>query len=157
MSKIQYCAWCLLSCLVVIADQASKYYASAHLAFGQPFRMFSFLNFRVAHNSGAAFSFLSSASGWQMYLFIIIAVVIAAFLAAWLYRLPSSEKLSAFAIALLLGGAVGNLIDRARFGYVVDFVDFHIHAWHFATFNIADAAITIGVVLLLFRTLFKPA
>jgi signal peptidase II len=119
--------------------------------------MFSFLNFRIAHNAGAAFSFLSAATGWQMVLFIMLAVVISFFLAAWLYRLPSSEKLNAFAIALLLGGAVGNLIDRARFGYVVDFVDFHIHAWHFATFNIADAAITIGVVLLLLRSLFKPA
>ena len=157
MSKIEYSAWCLLSCLVLIADQASKYYASAHLAFGEPFRVFSFLNFRIAHNSGAAFSLLASASGWQTVMFIMLAVVISFFLAAWLYRLPPAEKLSAFAIALLLGGAVGNIIDRARFGYVVDFVDFHIHAWHFATFNIADAAITIGVILLLFRTLFKPA
>jgi signal peptidase II len=157
MSKTRCLYWYLLSLFVIAFDQVSKHYAALNFSEYHNVRVFSFLNFRLAHNSGAAFSFLAASGGWQLYAFSALAVVVSIFLAVWIYRLPNSAKTTACGVALVLGGAIGNLIDRIRFGYVVDFVDFHLHGWHFATFNIADAAITVGVILLLFASLFKPA
>lgn len=157
MLKKRALAWYGVSVIIIIADQITKYFATTHLDFGQPLSVFSFLNFRLLHNSGAAFSFLAASGGWQIFAFSALALIIAVFLGIWLWRLPAKANLTALSLALILGGALGNVIDRLRFGYVIDFVDFHLNGWHFATFNIADAAISIGVALLIICTLFKRA
>ena len=104
----------------------------------------------LAHNYGAAFSFLSDAGGWQRWLFTGLASVVTLVLIVWLLRLPAGEKLTAAALGLIIGGAVGNLIDRVNNGYVVDFIDVYYSGWHWPAFNVADSAITGGVILLLF-------
>jgi signal peptidase II len=101
------------------------------------------------HNTGAAFSFLSEAGGWQRWLFAGLAVAISTAIAVWLTRLKKHETLLAVALALILGGAVGNLIDRLVYGYVIDFLDVYYESWHWPAFNIADSAITLGVMLML--------
>lgn len=141
--------WLWLSVLVIILDQASKFAVTEHLAFKPPLVLTSWLNLILAHNTGAAFSFLGDAGGWQRWFFSILASVVSVVLIIWISRLPRDTFWMPCTLALILGGAVGNLIDRVRYGYVVDFVDFHIGNWHFATFNIADAAISIGAVMLL--------
>lgn len=107
----------------------------------------------MAHNTGAAFSFLSSAGGWQQWLFIAIGIAISVAILHSLYRLPTYEKWQACGLALILGGAIGNIYDRIAYGYVIDFFDFHINSWHYATFNVADSAICFGVVIWLLRSL----
>ena len=157
MTRTRVFSWYALSLIIIAADQITKYLAVKNLDYSQPLSIVSFLNLRLLHNSGAAFSFLASSGGWQVFGFSALAIIVAVFLGIWLWRLPNTAKFTACALALILGGAIGNVIDRIRFGYVVDFVDFHIKGWHFATFNIADAAISIGVLLLLCSTLFKRA
>lgn len=141
--------WLWLAALVVILDQISKYLATEHLAFQAPLVVTSWLNFILTHNTGAAFSFLDTAGGWQHWLFTMLAGAASIFILIWLRRLKPGDYWLAIALSLILGGAIGNLIDRVRFAYVVDFVDFHIGTWHFATFNIADAAISIGAAIML--------
>lgn len=147
--------WLSLSILVIIIDLTAKYYALRYLVWYQPVAILPHVNLLLAQNQGAAFSFLGQMSGWQTWLFITIAVVMSIFLMTWLLRLPQKHGLLATALALILGGALGNLWDRFRYGYVVDFIDFYFHKWHFATFNLADAAITLGAVLLIATTVFK--
>ena len=106
--------------------------------------MFSWFNLTLQHNTGAAFSFLSDAGGWQRYFFSGIAVVISVALVIWLYRLPAKQWLLALSLGLILGGALGNLWDRLVLGYVVDFISVHYRGWYFPAFNIADSAITVG-------------
>jgi len=110
-----------------------------------------FFNLTMAHNTGAAFSFLAQAGGWQRWFFAVIAFVVSAVLFIWLKRLKSTAKLEAISISLILGGAVGNLIDRVLLGYVVDFLDFYNYfgSYHFPAFNIADSAICVGAALLI--------
>lgn len=141
--------WFWLSAVVVIIDQLSKFYVSESLASQPPMELTSWLNLILAHNTGAAFSFLGDAGGWQRWFFVILSSVVSIVIAVWLMRLPKTNICLASALSLILGGAVGNLIDRAWFGYVVDFIDFHIDTWHYATFNIADSAIFIGAILML--------
>lgn len=141
--------WLGLVLIVVALDQWTKSLTASHLALGQPYQLTPFLNFTLAQNSGAAFSFLSQAGGWQRWFFIILTGVVCIILLIWIFRLPKNQPLTACALSLILGGAVGNLWDRVYFGFVHDFVDFHLGYWHFATFNIADTAITFGVILLL--------
>ena len=146
--------WLWLSVLVVILDQLSKIFVAEHLAFKPPMELTSWLNFVLAHNTGAAFSFLGDAGGWQRWFFAVLASVVSIVLIVWISRLPKKACWLACSLALILGGAVGNLIDRVRFGYVIDFIDFHIGTWHFATFNIADCAISIGAVMMLIDAFF---
>lgn len=142
------------SVLIVILDQLSKYLVAQGLQFGQEQVLLPFLNIMLQHNRGAAFGFLGNAGGWPTLLFVGIAVIVSGVLLVWLWRLPAGERWVALAISFILGGAVGNLIDRLRLGYVIDFVDFYIKNWHFATFNLADSAISVGAALLLLNLLF---
>ena len=142
-------AWLLITGLIVYFDWEIKRLVSESLTLYRPVEIFSWLNMTLAHNYGAAFSFLSDAGGWQHWLFTILPGAVSLFLLVWLLRLPRAEWRSALALALILGGALGNLAGRIKFGYVVDFVDVHYSGWHFPAFNLADAAITCGVALLL--------
>jgi len=140
--------WLALAALVALADQASKSAISASLRLRGSREITDFFNLVLAHNRGAAFSFLSEAGGWQRALFIGIAVVATAVIVVMLVR-HSGERLFSAGLALILGGALGNLWDRIVLGYVVDFLDFHAFGWHFWAFNVADSAITVGAGLLI--------
>lgn len=148
--------WLLVSLIVLMADQISKSEAVAYLHLvGQSHQLFPFLSFTLAHNPGAAFSFLGHAGGWQRWFFIVLTIIVCLLLIIWLRGVPLSQKLSPFALSLVIGGAVGNLCDRITLGYVNDFIDFHLGTWHYPTFNLADSAISVGVVLLLLSLLFE--
>ena len=141
--------WLWLSALIVALDQWSKHWVVTTLAFGEVRGVTAFFNLVRAHNPGAAFSFLEGASGWQRWLFALIALGVSGVLVVWLRRLPSTARVLPAGLALIIGGALGNLVDRLRYGYVVDFLDFHWAGWHFWAFNIADAGISVGAGLLL--------
>lgn len=141
--------WLWLSAVLVALDQLAKLGVLRGLEPGASLTVLPVFNLVRAHNPGAAFSFLAAASGWQRWLFTLIAIAVSVLLVAWMRRLPPSARLLPAGLALILGGAIGNLIDRLRFGYVIDFLDFHWGGVHFWAFNVADAAITIGAVLLL--------
>ena len=144
--------WLALAVLLALADHASKSAISSAMRLGEVREVTSFFNLVVAHNRGAAFSFLSDAGGWQRLLFIAIAVLATAVIVALLLR-HSGERLFSAGLALILGGALGNLWDRIVLGYVVDFLDFHAFGWHFWAFNLADSAITVGAGLLILDSL----
>jgi signal peptidase II len=148
--------WLALAVLLALADQASKSAVSSGLHLGEVREMTSFFNLVLAHNRGAAFSFLSDAGGWQRLLFIAIAALATAVIVAMLLR-HSGEGLFCAGLALILGGALGNLWDRIALGYVVDFLDFHAFGWHFWAFNLADSAITVGAGLLILDSLRSAA
>jgi signal peptidase II len=141
--------WVGLAALVIFLDQASKLWISAHFAYGESLRVLSVFDLVLAHNTGAAFSFLHDAGGIQRWLFSGIAVVASVWIAA-LLRKHAAETLFALALSLILGGALGNLIDRIAYGHVVDFLAFHWDEHYFPAFNIADSAITLGAALLIF-------
>ncbi len=145
--------WLWLSLLVIILDQFSKYMVSDLLHLYESVAVLPFFSVTLLHNSGAAFSFLAGAGGWQRWFFTAIALFVSVVIIAWLRRLPPEEKWQAAALSLILGGALGNVIDRMRLGYVVDFLDVYYQQWHWPAFNIADSAITVGVVILLWVTL----
>jgi signal peptidase II len=147
--------WLALAALLALADQASKAAISASLRTGEVRGITPFFNLVLAHNRGAAFSFLADAGGWQRALFIAIAVLATAVIVAMLAR-HSGDRLFSAGLALILGGALGNLWDRIALGYVVDFLDFHAFSWHFWAFNLADSAITVGAGLLILDGL-RPA
>ena len=147
-------AWLLMSAVVVVLDLWTKSLATESLTLYRPVELTSWLNMTLAHNYGAAFSFLSDAGGWQRWLFTGLASVVTLVLIVWLLRLPAKEKLTGAALGLIIGGAVGNLVDRINHGYVVDFIDVYYREWHWPAFNLADSAITCGVVLLLIDGLF---
>ncbi len=146
--------WLFVSGIIIILDQFSKHLVAQHFFPGQAQRLLSFLNIRLSYNSGSAFGFLSDMGGWQVLFLILFVCVIAVVLIVWLIRTERSESLLAFGLSLIIGGALGNLIDRVRWGYVVDFVDFHLKGWHFATFNLGDSAVCVGAVLLIIHFLF---
>ena len=141
--------WLWVSAVVLLLDQCSKLLAEANLALYQSVDVIPSLAIRLAYNSGAAFSFLSDASGWQRWFFVVLSVVVIVILIIWLTRLPSDQTVTALALALILGGAVGNLVDRVLYGHVIDFIDVYYGSWHWPTFNVADSAISIGAFLLL--------
>lgn len=141
--------WLLLSLLVLLADIFSKAYIKSHLLFGLPYRLTSFLNVTLVYNRGAAFSFLNSASGWQQWLFSLLAIAVSVVLLIWLYRMPPKKTWAACGASLIIAGAIGNLISRLYYGYVIDFIDLHLAGWHWPAFNVADSAICIGVLCLL--------
>jgi signal peptidase II len=152
----RYASWLLLSVFVVLADQASKLYIVRHLLEFDFIRILPVLDITRMHNVGAAFSFLASASGWQRWVFIGLAVVVSIGITVWLFRLPrGAHAMLAAGLALVLGGAIGNLIDRLRIGYVVDFIHFHWDRAYFPAFNVADSAITVGAACLLLDALFE--
>lgn len=147
--------WWALSLLAVLLDQYTKHLASTHLTYNQPVEVIpGLLNWTLLHNFGAAFSFLSGAGGWQRWLFTGLASVVSVFFAVWLLKMPRHAQVLAAGVALVLGGAIGNLIDRMQLGFVVDFIHVYWQNSHFPAFNIADSAITLGVILLLWDTLF---
>jgi signal peptidase II len=146
--------WYLLALLAVVLDQLTKAAATAYLGYGEPIYILPVFDLTLLHNHGAAFSFLSDAGGWQRWFFTSIAVVVSVVLSIWLYRLPRAHTWLAAALSLVLGGAIGNLIDRVRFGYVVDFISVHYQGWYFPAFNIADSAITVGAGLMLIDAFF---
>ncbi len=146
--------WLLLSALVVALDLWTKSLASEHLVYHQPLPVFPGFNLTLMHNEGAAFSFLSSAGGWQRWFFAIIAAVVSVVIVVWLARLRPGQRWLALALALILGGALGNLWDRLTLGYVVDFIQVYYRDWYWPTFNIADSAITVGAVMLVLDSLF---
>ena len=152
MSDTRRWQWFLLAGLVLLLDQLSKYWISANFYYGERMPVTDFFNLVLVHNTGAAFSFLSDAGGWQRWFFALLAGGVSIFLAAWIFRLPSEKKMLGAGLALVLGGALGNLWDRLAHGYVVDFLDFYLGQNHWPAFNIADSAITVGVILLLVET-----
>ena len=142
-------AWLWLSVAVIVLDQATKFLVTRFLDLYERVEVLPVLDFTLLHNTGAAFSILAGASGWQRWFFIVLAVVVSLTLVIWLWRLPRGDRLIAIALALVLGGALGNLIDRVRHGYVVDFIHAHWGPAYFPAFNIADSAITVGAALLI--------
>ncbi len=141
--------WLWVAVVVLIVDQCTKLLADAMLAMHQSVELLPFLALRKAYNTGAAFSFLGDASGWQRWFFIILALVVIVILLAWLRRLPPGDTRVRLALVLILGGAAGNVIDRIVYGHVIDFIDVFYGSWHWPTFNVADSAIFIGAFLLL--------
>ena len=153
--------WLGIALVILLADQFTKVLIIGSFELGDSQTVTSFFNLVRVHNSGAAFSFLSSASGWQRWLFTGIGVGAAGFI-VWLLRSHPSQRLFCFALALVLGGAVGNVIDRVLWGYVIDFLDFHwdwlaplFYQGHFPAFNVADSAISVGTVCLILDELLR--
>lgn len=138
-----------LAILAIVFDQLTKYIAVSNLTFAEPVAVMPQLNWMLTYNYGAAFSFLADMGGWQRWFFAGLALVVSAILLFWLSKLPNKITAEVWGINLVLGGAIGNVIDRFLAGRVTDFIDFYIGTWHYATFNIADVAITIGAGLLL--------
>ncbi len=143
-----------IAVLIIIIDQITKWVASSTLTIHEQNPVMPSFNFTLMHNYGAAFSFLSDAGGWQRWFFTIIAVVISIVLVVWITRLKTHEKWLGFALSLVLGGAIGNLIDRVAYGYVVDFIQWYYDRFYWPAFNIADAAISVGAVILLVSSFF---
>lgn len=146
--------WLALALALMLADQFTKVLIIGNYRLGDVTEVLPFFNIVRVHNSGAAFSFLADASGWQRWLFTGFGLVAAA-LMLWLLRAHAGQRLFAFALSCLLGGAVGNVIDRLLHGYVIDFLDFHWAGWHFPAFNVADSAITVGAVCLILDELLR--
>ncbi|MCK8516318.1 signal peptidase II [Methylonatrum kenyense] len=146
--------WITIALAVLLLDQSSKLLADSLLDYHQPVPVLPLLNLTLSYNPGAAFSFLGDASGWQRWLFSGFAAVISVVLVIWLRRLQASEYWMRWALALLLGGALGNLIDRLAYGHVIDFIHVYYDRWHFPIFNIADSGITIGATMILIHALF---
>lgn len=148
--------WLWLSALVVVLDLGTKWLATDLLDYAISVPVLPFFNFTLLHNTGAAFSFLASAGGWQRWFFAALAVAISAMLVKWLASIKD-DKWLAVAIALVLGGALGNLYDRVVLGYVVDFLHFYWESYHFPAFNVADSAITVGAIMMALDIFRKPA
>ncbi len=146
--------WLLLSGLVIILDQWTKLIAVAALDYLTPVPVLPGLNWTLVHNQGGAFSFLSNHGGWQRWFFLVVASVVTIVLVEWLRRTARREWVLCLPLALLIGGAIGNLIDRARLGYVIDFVDVYYKTWHWPAFNVADSGITVGIVMLIAYEIF---
>ena len=148
--------WLALSLFVIASDQISKFIVLGVL---QPYvpqpAIPGILNWTLAFNTGAAFSFLNDQGGWQRWLFTVLALIVSAILTRWLAAIPRADWRNALPLALVIGGALGNLIDRVRFGHVTDFIEVYYHTWSFPAFNVADSAISVGAVLLVWFGLFS--
>jgi signal peptidase II len=157
----------LLALIIISLDQYTKLLALQHLSYATPVAVFPSLNWTLLYNTGAAFSFLSEAGGWQHFLLGGLAVAVSVFIVVYIYKLPSQAILMSIALALVLGGAVGNVYDRFTLGYVVDFIDVYVdrcgflqswfYACHWPAFNVADSAITVGAILLIVDAVKNPA
>ncbi|WP_297797896.1 signal peptidase II [uncultured Marinobacter sp.] len=148
--------WLWLAVLVIALDLGTKAMATAMLTYGNPVPVIPSFNLTLLHNTGAAFSFLAGADGWQRWFFVVLAIGVSVALVIWLRSLKSHETWLAVAIALILGGALGNVYDRVVHGYVVDFLHFYWQDWHFPAFNLADTAITIGAGMMILDMFRKP-
>ena len=147
--------WLWLSGLVIMLDQVTKYAADRLLTFRSPVTVIpDFFNFTLAYNEGAAFSFLSDAGGWQRWFFTALAMIVSLVLVFWIKNLSRQERWTAAALALILGGAMGNLIDRVIHGHVIDFIQWYYDKFYWPSFNIADSAISLGAAILITQTLF---
>lgn len=144
--------WLGIALLIIVLDQFSKTLILGHFQLGDSRFVTSFFNVVRVHNTGAAFSFLAGASGWQRWFFVVLGVVATVFI-TWMLRRHGHQTLFATALSLILGGAVGNVVDRLLHGYVVDFIQLHWGGWYFPSFNIADSAITVGAILLIWDEL----
>lgn len=145
--------WLWLSVLVIVLDLATKALASAWLSYAQPVELLPVFNLMLLHNTGAAFSFLAGHDGWQRWFFAVIAIGACIGLTLWMRRLRANETLLAVSLASIIGGALGNLHDRVSHGYVIDFLSFHWGPYYFPAFNLADVAITLGAVGLIWESL----
>ena len=146
--------WLGIAFVIILADQFTKTLILGHFQLGDSRTVFSFFNIVRVHNSGAAFSFLAGASGWQRWFFVGIGAVATIFI-IWMLRSHGGQRLFSWALALILGGAIGNVIDRLLHGYVVDVLQFHAGGWYFPSFNVADSAITVGAILLILDELLR--
>lgn len=156
----------LVALVVIVLDQYTKVLAMQHLQFASPVAVMPYMNWTLLYNTGAAFSFLSSAGGWQQWLFGGLALGVSVFIVVYIWKLPHQSRLLSMALALVLGGALGNLYDRMTLGHVIDFIDVYLNScgslqgWfpscHWPAFNVADSAITIGAILLFIDTLVNP-
>lgn len=154
--KFAWLKWLWLSLVVFLLDQLTKHVISAHFQFGQSHYVLSWFNLVLAHNTGAAFSFLANASGWQREFFIVLTSAITIVL-LWMLKNSHRNRILSTALALVIGGALGNLYDRVLHGYVIDFVQWHAAGYFWPAFNVADSAICIGAGLLIFDSFRKPA
>jgi len=143
-----------ITLVVIILDQISKQLAEYYLVFHVPIPVISFFNLTLSYNTGAAFSFLASAGGWQRWFFISLALIVSVVIIVWIKKLTPQDKWVAVALTMVLGGALGNVIDRVLFAHVIDFIHVYYEQWSFPIFNIADSAITIGVAILLMDGFF---
>ena len=147
--------WLWLSVVVFIADQLTKFWATEALTLYVPEKVTGFLNWTLLHNEGIAFSLLADQPGWQRWFILIMASAIVIWLLIWLFNSPRSHKLHNISLALVIGGALGNIYDRAVLGYVVDFIQLHYNDYYWPAFNVADSAISVGAVFLIIDTLFR--
>jgi signal peptidase II len=138
--------WLGIAAIIILLDQLTKITINKLFVFGEFYPLTSFFNLVLAYNRGAAFSFLATESGWQRYLFTGLGIAAACFI-VYLLKRHAGQRLFCWALALILGGAIGNVIDRIAYGHVIDFLDFHIRGWHWPAFNVADSAIFIGAIL----------
>jgi len=147
--------WLWLSVVIIAVDQYTKYVAVSELTFHVPQEVMPSFNWFLAYNTGAAFSFLSEAGGWQRWFFIGLAIFVTVVIIAWLKKLPKDQHWLASALAMILGGAIGNAIDRGLQGYVVDFIQIYYQTFYWPSFNIADSAIVVGAAILIIDGLFS--
>lgn len=146
--------WLVLALAVILLDQLTKQLAEAYLVYAEPLAVLPSFNLTLLYNRGAAFSFLNDAGGWQRWFFVSVSLLASLALLVWLRKLQHHQWQLALALSLVLGGAVGNLIDRLWLGHVVDFIQVYYRDWYFPAFNVADSAITVGAVLLIWDSLF---
>ncbi|MBA2780582.1 signal peptidase II [Billgrantia kenyensis] len=147
--------WLWLAIAVVLLDLGTKALMSSLLSYGQPVEVLPFFNLTLLHNTGAAFSFLADGAGWQRWFFAVVAVGASIGLTFWMSRLKADEKLLGASLALIIGGALGNLYDRLVHGYVIDFLSFHAAGWYWPAFNVADIGITLGAIGLIWESVFE--
>ncbi|MCG7927862.1 MAG: signal peptidase II [Candidatus Thiodiazotropha taylori] len=145
--------WLWLSFVVILLDQLTKQMADRMLTLYEPVYVLPIFDLTLLYNKGAAFSFLSDQGGWQRWFFTVLAIVVTSVLTVWLWRLKQQEKWVAVSLSLIIGGAIGNVIDRILFGHVIDFLHFHYQQHYWPAFNIADSAITLGVGIMLYDAL----
>ncbi len=154
-SKRQTLFWLGLAVVVLVVDQVTKQWIVEQYSLGMSDRITGFFNLVHVHNYGAAFSFLNNEGGWQRWGFSVFAAVISLIIIVWIVRLSPQQRLEGCALALILGGALGNLYDRVALGYVIDFLDFHWSGWHFPAFNVADSVITLGAILIILDSFLR--
>lgn len=149
--------WLVLVVVIVVADQISKNMALTHLVVGDPDVLIpGFMNWYLAFNDGAAFSFLSSQGGWQILFFTVLAILISLFLLFWLLRSEWLNTPSQLAISFIMGGALGNVLDRIHSGHVIDFIQIHYQHYYWPTFNVADSFVCVGAAILILTSLKRP-
>jgi signal peptidase II len=152
--SLTFLRYLVIAVIVLLLDQLSKWSALSHLQVGIPEPVLPFFNWLLLFNPGAAFSFLAQGSGWQRWFFTVIGITAAIYI-IWLLYKNQTDKLLCFALSFILGGAIGNVLDRIMYGAVVDFIDLHYGKWHWPAFNIADSAICIGAALIIWGELRK--